>query len=204
VPGPQNNSGGKAPGTDLFEFSERKQSLYRKLTNAGVWPDRAEECLRHYSPARIEANFELFRERAPEIDDHGAWLCAAITDGYADCSPQAESVQAEDGRLDRHSGADSSETIPPGTDSRPDHKKPDHKQKVTAQQKRTLIRTCAKVKPEHFHRYRHAESPTEKQFLYFDPEIGGPTGRGNPTGQASTSGSTENTVPRNYLRTSSP
>ena len=195
VPGSQNESGKEATDTDLPEFSDRRESLYRKLTNAGVWPDRAKECLRRYSLARVEANFELFRERAPEIDDHGAWLCAAITDGYADCSAQAESVQAKDGQLDEHSSTGSSETSPPGTDSRPDHK-----QKVTAEEKSALIRSCVGVEPEHFHRYRCAESPSEKQFLYFNPEIGGPTGRGNPASRAGASSSTKDTVPGNYPR----
>jgi hypothetical protein len=194
VPGSQNNSEGKAPDTDLSEFSGRKESLYRKLTNAGVWPDRAKECLRRYSPTRVEANFELFRVRAPEIDDHGAWLCAAITDGYADCTTRNGGEQA-----DENSGLRPSEVthIEPGSP-------PDHKQKVTAEEKRTLIRTCTGVKPDHFHRYRHAESQTEKQFLYFDPEIGGPTERGNPASRAGASSSTKDTVPGNYPRGSSP
>ena len=194
VPDSQNEPGKEATDTDLSEFSDRKESLYRKLTNAGVWPDRAKECLRRYSLARVEANFELFRVRAPEIDDHGAWLCAAITDGYADCTTRNGGEQA-----DENPGLRPSEVthIEPGSP-------PDHKQKVTAEEKRTLIRTCAEVKPEHFHRYRHAESQTEKQFLYFDPEIGGPTGRGNPASRAGASSSTKDTVPGNYPRGSSP
>ena len=193
VPGSQNESERETSDTDLSEFSERKQSLHRKLTNAGVWPERATECLRRYSPARIEANFELFRERAPEIDDHGAWLCAAITDGYASCTIRSESDQA-----DESSSLQPSEAAATGPGS-----PPNHKQKVTAEEKRTLVRTCAELEPEHFHRYRHSESPTEKQFLYFDPEIGGPTKRGKAsrTNPPSSSG---DTVTRNCLRASNP
>jgi hypothetical protein len=194
VPGSQNNSGREAPEIDLSQFSERKQSLYRRLTNAEVWPNRARECLQRYSPARVEANFELFRKRAPEIDDHGAWLCAAITDGYADCTTRSEGGQADENPGPEPSKATRTE---PGSS-------PDHKQKVTAEEKRTFIRTCTGVKPDHFHRYRHAESQTEKQFLYFDPEIGGPTGRGNPTGRAGTPSSAKDAVSKNCPRTSSP
>jgi len=180
VPNPENNSGGEAPDTDLSEFSERKQSLYRKLTNAGVWPDRAKECLRRYSPARIEANFELFRERAPEIDDHGAWLCAAITDGYADFGKTPSSRAFNQ----------ISEDSPTGNSSREDRAKqasgsrtgshrtggpPEHKQKVSPEEKKRLVRRHEGVNPEHFHRFRHPERPSEKQFLYLDPAKGGPT-----------------------------
>ncbi len=31
--------------------------------------------------------------------------------------------------------------------------------------------------PAHFHRYRRARSPEEKQFLYLDPAAGGPQTR---------------------------
>ena len=163
----QNESERKTSDTDLSEFSERKQSLHRKLTNAGVWPERATECLRRYSPARIEANFELFRERAPEIDDHGAWLCAAITDGYANCTTPTESDQA-----DENSSLQPSEAAATGPGS-----PPNHKQKVSAEEKRAAIQNSPKVKSGHFHRYRHAQSSTEKEFIYFDPREGGPDRR---------------------------
>jgi hypothetical protein len=182
VPGSKNKSG-TGGDTDLSQFSDRKQSLGRKLINAGVWPDRAKECLRRYSAPRIDANFELFRDRAPEIEDHGAWLCAAITEGYANVSGNAQSRDARGGET-------SSENIPQG-DQRganrdssgrsqtagADRRLPNHKERVSARRKQVLIHHRPEAKPEHFHRYRHAESPTEKQFLYFDPSIGGPDRR---------------------------
>jgi hypothetical protein len=54
---------------------------------------------------------------------------------------------------------------------------PTHKERVSARRKQALIRHLSEAKPEHFHRYRHAESPTENQFLYFDPSVGGPERR---------------------------
>jgi len=182
VPSSQNESGEEATDTDLSEFSERRQSLYHKLTNAGVWPDRAKECLRRYSPARVKANFELFRERAPEIDDHGAWLCAAITDGYANVSGES-----------RRGGSCQSGSPPPdpsggrkepagrvGGETRASEGHtclPEHKEKVTARRKEALLRDRPEARPEHFHRFRHAEDPGTKQFLYFDPSVGGPDRR---------------------------
>jgi hypothetical protein len=171
VPGSQDNSGREeAPDTDLSEFSERKQSLYRKLTNAGVWPGRAKECLQRYSPARIEANFELFRERAPEIDDHGAWLCAAITDGYADLGEARSSRVPKKSPARNSSGEAQAEQVPERSTGAP----PEHKQKVSPEEKKRLVRRHDGVEAGHFHRFRHGKSPTEEQFLYLDPEEGGP------------------------------
>jgi len=186
VPGSQENSGREAPDTDLSEFSDRKKSLYRKLTNAGVWPDRAKECLRHYTPARIEANFELFRERAPEIDDHGAWLCAAITNGYADLS-SGHSFPEHSFPEYSSSKQGSSQNSPPDFNLSRSHRpsaenfspppKPSHKQQVSPREKNALVHHYDTISPDQFHRFRYAEGPSEKQFLYFDPSIGGPDRR---------------------------
>jgi hypothetical protein len=46
---------------------------------------------------------------------------------------------------------------------------------VSPEEKKRLVRRHDGVEAEHFHRFRHAERPTEKQFLYLDPEEGGPT-----------------------------
>jgi len=176
VRGSQNDSREETPDTDLSEFSERKQSLGRKLINVGVWPNRAKECLQRYSPVRVEANFELFRQRAPEIDDPGAWLCAAITDGYADLTTAGTS-EASTSEPKRAPGSGTSARTghreTPSRQGRGDH--PGHKTKVSPEEKKRLVRRHDGVEAEHFHRFRHAERPTEKQFLYLDPEEGGPT-----------------------------
>jgi hypothetical protein len=39
--------------------------------------------------------------------------------------------------------------------------------------------------PAHFHRYRQAQSPEEKQFLYLDPAAGGPEPRVKSRGDVS-------------------
>jgi len=142
---------------DFSGFSERKQALGQKLLNVGIWPDRARECLRRHTARRIEANFSLYRERAPNIENDGAWLCAAITDGYADL------------RETRTSETCTSETRNSRTGG-----PPEHKQKVSPEEKKRLIRCHNGVEAGHFHRFRHAERPTEKQYLYLDPEERGP------------------------------
>jgi hypothetical protein len=182
VPDSQNESG-REEATDLSQFSDRKRSLGRKLINAGIWPNRAKECLQRYSASRIEANFELFRERAPEIDDHGAWLCTAITEGYANVPGDAQPKGT-------FGGETSSQDSPEGSQGRSnrdfprksqtargDRHLPDHKEKISARRKQALIRHRSEVKAEHFHRFRYAESPDKAQFLYFDPTVGGPRQR---------------------------
>jgi hypothetical protein len=47
-----------------------------------------------------------------------------------------------------------------------------HKQKVSPREKRRLTQEEG-MDPIHFHRYRQAQSPEEKQFLYLDPAAGG-------------------------------
>jgi hypothetical protein len=143
---------------DFSGFSERKQALGQKLLNVGIWPDRARECLRRHTARRIEANFSPYRKRAPNIENDGAWLCAAITDGYADLKETHTSKT-------RSSRTDNSRTSAP----------PAHKQKVSPEEKKRLTRRHDGVEAGHFHRFRHGERPTEKQFLYLDPEEGGPT-----------------------------
>jgi hypothetical protein len=182
VPSSKNKSGKEATDIDLSALSEREKSLYRKLTNAGVWPDRSKECLQRYSPARVEANFELFRERAPQIDDHGAWLCAAITDGYANVSGEncrGGSCQSGSSPPDPSGGRKESAEKTQGETRASDRRTclPEHKEKVTGRRKEALLRDRPEAKPEHFHRFRHAEDPGMRQFLYFDPSVGGPNRR---------------------------
>ena len=144
------------------------QALGQKLVNVGIWPRRAKECLRRYAAERIAANFELYRERAPQIEDDGAWLCAAITDGYADLgnrgpeSAPPEQAGKQGGREAKRSS--NSAEVP----------RPEHKQKVSAQEREWLTRH-PEVEKQHFHRFRCAKDAAEKQFLYLDPSVAGRT-----------------------------
>jgi hypothetical protein len=154
---------------------KNQRGLCQKLLAAGIWPDRARECLKRYSTRRIEANFELWRRRkndpeAPPIGDDGAWLCAAITDGYADLGEARSSRVPKKSPARNSSGEAQAEQVPERSTGAP----PEHKQKVSPEEKRRLVRRHDGVEAGHFHRFRHAERPTEKQFLYLDPEEGGP------------------------------
>jgi len=170
---------------DFSVFSEEKQALGQKLINAGIWPGRAHECLQRYSTTRVAANFNLWRTRkndpdTPEIENDGAWLCMAITDGYANAGPERSSSEQGSGlgpvpnprssQPDGHgAGGDSEEAARP-----PD---PSHKQRVSPREKAALIRHYEGITSDQFHRFRHGESPTEEQFLYFDPAVGDPDPR---------------------------
>ena len=158
---------------DFSDFSHRMEALGRKLVNVGIWPHRAKECLRRYAAERIEANFELYRERASEVEDDGAWLCAAITDGYADLegggpdNSRSAGGDTPNGREEEETSCDSGRAP-----------RSDHKQKVSAEEKRTFVRQCPGLRAGDFHRFRCAEDPARKQFLYLDPSVGGPSRKG--------------------------
>lgn len=195
VPGDTNPSENTSPGgpdrktsttgepPNFAALSDEKQALGQKLINAGIWADRAHECLQRYSTARVAANFELWRARkndpeAPEIENDGAWLCMAITDGYASANPerscskqgsnQVSSPNPGPSQPDESGAEDRSEGSSPPPE-------PSHKQRVSPREKDALIRHYEGITPDQFHRFRHGESPMEKQFLFFDD--GKPTPR---------------------------
>lgn len=94
-------------------------------------------------------------------------------------SGSADGSKTTTGGLPQHTAGENSE--PPGARP-PDRQKegkperlPEHKEKISATRKRNLVRQRPEVEPEHFHRYRCAESPSEKQFIYFAPSKEGPT-----------------------------
>jgi hypothetical protein len=163
---------------------KNQRGLYQKLLAAGIWPGRARECLKRYSTRRIEANFGLWRRRkndpeAPPIGDDGAWLCAAITDGYADLgetrtsetrSSRVPNQASKESPTRCSSGKAQAEHAPESRTGGP----PEHKQKVSPEEKKRLVRRHDGIEAGHFHRFRHGKSPTEEQFLYLDPEEGGP------------------------------
>ncbi|MCS4119199.1 hypothetical protein [Salinibacter ruber] len=167
-----------SPEKDFSEtgFSETESGLLRKLTNAGVWPREAGKLVQRYSASRVEANFQLWRRRkndpeAPSVGTDGAFLRAAIAEGYA--------AFTEDNAFakDNGSGKETTSTrkAAPAKKAAP-AQKVSHKQKVSPREKRRLTREEG-MDPAHFHRYRRARSPEEKQFLYLDPAAGGPQPR---------------------------
>lgn len=182
--GPDRQTSTSSGPPDFSALSDEKRALGQKLINAGIWADRAHECLRRYSTARVAANFELWRARkndpeAPEIENDGAWLCMAITDGYA--NPKHSS--SEQGPSQGSSpGPRAPQPNEPGAGGRSEGAarppEPSHKQRVSPREKDALIRHYEGITPDQFHRFRHGESPTEKQFLYF--EEGSPTSRRKP------------------------
>ena len=88
-------------------LNSTEQDLAEKLVNAGVWRRRAVALARRFSPGRIEANFEYFREYPSSVESPGAFLNKAITQGYvlpsspADGTPdtgrRAPAVEAQPG-----------------------------------------------------------------------------------------------------------
>ncbi len=113
----------------------------------------------------------------------GAFLRAAIAEGYAafteDTPSAEETICAEDNAFAKDDSSDRETTstrkaalakkVAPA-------QKVSHKQKVSPREKRRLTQEEG-MDPVHFHRYRRAQSPEEKQFLYLDPAAGGPQPR---------------------------
>ncbi len=190
-----------SPEKDFSEtgFSETESGLLRKLTNAGVWPREAGKLVQRYSTGRVEANFQLWRRRkndpeAPSVGSDGAFLRAAIAEGYAaftEDTPSAEGTPSSEETICAEDNAFAKDTFAKGNGSdrettstrkaAPAKKaapaqKVSHKQKVSPREKRRLTREEG-MDPAHFHRYRRARSPEEKQFLYLDPAAGGPQPR---------------------------
>lgn len=175
---------------DFSAFPEEKQALGQKLINAGIWPGRAHECLRRYSTARVAANFDLWRTRkndpeAPKIENDGAWLCMAITEGYANASPGRSSSERSSFKQGSSQGSPSNPRPPqPNGHGAGGHSEgaspppePSHKQRVSPREKAALIGQYEEITSGQFHRFRHGESSTEEQFLYFDPAVGDPDPR---------------------------
>jgi hypothetical protein len=145
----------------LTGFSDQKQELGQKLANAGIWPSAIPELLGRFSAGRIEANFELFRKRAPQVQNQGAWLRTAIEEGYAlpssvssleeTSSEETPSVRGSDG--DRKNGNSPSKSVPePGT-------------KVSETRRRELIRRGLATEAD-FERFAYYDDPTELQHFF--------------------------------------
>jgi hypothetical protein len=156
-PGPGKPQEG-SPTADFNDLSPEKRDLAEKLGNVGVWAGRIAELLSRFSTKRIRANFQLYRRRASEqtIRKPGAWLCQAITQGYALTSSNAEAQDS-----------------PPETSSLPPL---EHKETVSEEKKDVYV--AQGVGEDRFHRCLSENgAASQPQFMYFDPEAGGPTRR---------------------------
>jgi hypothetical protein len=156
-PGQESSPGGtRQRGPDFEDLPPEKQDLARKLSNVGVWAGRIADLLSRFSRGRIEANFQLYRQRAQEqtIRKPGAWLYKAIAEGYA--LPGAES---------NGEGSSSAERAVPN-----------HKEILSEARKDTYV--AQGIAKERFRRCLSPDrSSPEPQFMYFAPEEEGPERR---------------------------
>ncbi|MCS3856463.1 hypothetical protein GGP78_003166 [Salinibacter ruber] len=151
------DSGKASPPADFSELPPEKRQLAKKLANVGVWAGRIAEILSRFSRRRIQANFDLYRERAAEqtIRNPGAWLHEAIVEGYA-LEPSGEERPGE-----------APKEGPPGLK---------HKETVSEAKKDAYV--AQGVGEDRFHRCLSGSGAgDEPQFMYFNPEVGGPTSR---------------------------
>ncbi len=150
----------KVPPPDFTGLPPEKRDLADKLSNVGIWAGRIAEVFSRFSTGRIRANFELYRRRSAEetIRSPGAWLYAAITDGYA----------LPDSNADKPEGKSSEAlgTLPPL----------EHKETLSEAKKDAYV--AQGISEKRFHRCPSGRcGPDEVRFMYFDPEVGGPTRR---------------------------
>jgi hypothetical protein len=148
----------ESPAADFSDLSPEKRDLAKKLRNVGVWAGRIAEILSRFSRSRIRANFQLYRRRAAEqmIRKPGAWLCEAITKGYA--VPRLDSEAAG--------------SVPEGGALPP----LEHKETVSEAEKDEYV--AQGIPEKQFHRCLSGTSGKDgPRHMYFDPEAGGPTRR---------------------------
>jgi hypothetical protein len=147
----------EVPAADFSDLSPEKQELAGKLANVGVWAGRIAEILSRFSRRRIQANFNLYRERAAEqiIRKPGAWLYEAITEGYA-LQPSGEN----------------------GPGEAPKDGPPVLKHKETVSEAKKDAYVAQGIGEDRFHRCLSGNGTGgEPQFMYFAPEEGGPERR---------------------------
>lgn len=132
--------------TDLSGFSKRLQSLGEALINVGVNAGQVPYLLNRFSAERIEVNFELYRKQAPSVQRPGAWLYAAITEGFVLPSPSTR--EGNGSKDDSATGS-----VPePGT-------------KVSETRKRELIRQD-RATEEDFDKFKDFDEPDRKQHFF--------------------------------------
>jgi hypothetical protein len=168
-PGNSNRAGTNPTDIDLSGFSERLQGLGETLMNAGVRPRCVPALLTRFSAGRIEANLQLYRRRAPAVQKPGAWLYAAITQGFA--LPSQETAQKEIGTEEAPSGR-SSDTNQDGDSSF----LPEPGEKVSETLRRELIREGL-AREEDFDKFSDYDDPDRKQHFFQLEKAESQTGR---------------------------
>lgn len=152
---------------NFTDLPPKKRKLAEKLQNVGIWAGRIAEILSRFSPERIQANFELYRRRARKqtIRKPGAWLYRAVTDGYV-LPTRSSTPQSSDPPDSPSAPPSTTSALPP----------PDHKQTVSEAEKDAYVRRG--VDEQQFHRcLTGGDGPNNPRFMYFDPNVGGPTPR---------------------------
>ncbi|WP_103017700.1 hypothetical protein [Salinibacter ruber] len=163
----------RSPPADFSDLPVEKRQLAKKLANVGVWAGRVAELLSRFSCDRIRANFQLYRRRAAEqtIRKPGAWLYKAITDGYVLPSSESETGDPSSTGKAPAGGASAGSPSSCGTLS-----SLEHKETVSEAEKDEYI--AQGVSEERFHRCLSGRGGGRgPQYMYFDPEAGGPTRR---------------------------
>jgi hypothetical protein len=162
---------GSAQDLNLTGFSGRKRALGQKLANAGVWPRRIPELLGRYSADRIEANLQLYRQRAQQVKKSGAWLAAAIEGGYALPSP-SEGSPSEGSPSEAPGGdpgaAPSGAGSPTPTEGESAPALPEPGTKVPKERKEALIQT-GQAEQTDFDRAPSDERGTPRFFYKIEP-----------------------------------
>lgn len=150
----------------LNGFSERLQALGKTLAGAGVRPRCLPQLLTRFSAERIEANLQLFRRRAPTVERPGAWLYAAITQGFVLPSPERTgSNEKHSGRSNDTSGNENSSSF-----------LPEPGEKVSETFKRELIRKDL-AGEEDFDKFSDYADPDRKQHFFRLGKTGPPAPR---------------------------
>jgi hypothetical protein len=143
------------------DLSPEKQAVAQKLGNVGVWPGRIAEVVERFSVGRIEANFQLFRQRMQEqeIRKPAAWLYQAITQGFAGYTAAHASSDAHD-----RPGATSDEegALPPLSD----------RSRVSEAVKSAYVQRGTPESAFHL-----CKPGSANPYMYFDPEGEGPSRR---------------------------
>lgn len=173
----------RSPPADFSDLPVEKRQLAKKLANVGVWAGRIAELLSRFSCDRIRANFQLYRRRAAEqtIRKPGAWLYKAITDGYVLPSSESETGDPSSSSKAPSGKAPAGKAPAGGASAGPPSacgtlSSLEHKETVSEAEKDEYI--AQGVSEERFHRCLSGRGGGRgPQYMYFDPEAGGPTRR---------------------------
>jgi len=155
---------------DLSRFAERLQELGEILISVGVRPRCVPGLLTRFSAGRIEANLQLYRRRAPAVEKPGAWLYAAITQGFA--LPSPKKTASEETSTEEAPSGRPSETNQGGGSSF----LPEPGEKVSETLRRELIREGL-AREEDFDKFSDYDDPDRKQHFFQLEKAESPTGR---------------------------